>query len=114
MAGKVSALVDKFSREPEHKENEVTRKARDVINQQPNKASDLISRFNQLGVNAPSTTRRQTPQNRSVSANVTNSLSAASPPKPTAARSATPPAAVAEPKQHSPTASPAAAANAAQ
>ncbi|KAJ1975880.1 hypothetical protein H4R35_002949 [Dimargaris xerosporica] len=108
MTGKVSALVDKFSREPEHKENEVTRKARDVISQQPNKASDLINRFNQLGVSTPSTALRQTPQYRSISAKVTGSLSAASPPKPAAARPATPPTVLAEPKHRSPIASPAA------
>ncbi|KAJ1923956.1 hypothetical protein IWQ60_005539 [Tieghemiomyces parasiticus] len=51
MSGKVSALVDKFSRTPEHKENEVTRKAREVITKQTSKASDIINRFNKLGVN---------------------------------------------------------------
>ncbi|KAJ1991425.1 hypothetical protein H4R33_001346 [Dimargaris cristalligena] len=50
MPGKVSALVDRFSKSPDRKENEVTRRAREVINKQSSRASDLISRFNKLGV----------------------------------------------------------------
>ncbi|KAJ1967791.1 hypothetical protein IWQ62_001635 [Dispira parvispora] len=73
MAGRVSALVDKFSKTPEHQESAVTRRAREVISKRPSKASDLICRFNQLGVSRQGTgelSRSSSAKGRSVSENI--------------------------------------------
>ncbi|KAJ1657661.1 hypothetical protein IWQ61_002977 [Dispira simplex] len=73
MAGRVSALVNKFSQTPEHQESAVTRKAREVISKRPSKASDLICRFNQLGVSRRGTEelpRSSSVKSRSVSENI--------------------------------------------